>query len=308
MKTAVLGLGRMGMNIARRLLRGGHEVAAFNRSPEKTEILAQEGAQPVYDLNELPRLLTPPRAVWLMLPAGGIVDEMINRLQVHLEPGDIIVEGGNTFYQDDQRRAALLLERRIHYLDVGVSGGIWGLEKGYCLMIGGAKEAFRRLLPLFETLAPNGGYLHCGPTGAGHFLKMIHNGIEYGLMQAYAEGFHLLQASPYGADLDLAAVARLWNRGSVIRSWLLELIEAVFLKEGRLERISAYVEDTGEGRWTVRQAVEMGIAAPVITLALMNRFRSRDEQSFADRLLAALRREFGGHPLKEGGTGSSAHP
>jgi len=299
MNTAMVGLGRMGMNMARRLLQGGHPIAVYNRSPEKTQALAREGARAVFDLHDLRRLLLPPRTIWLMLPAGEAVDEMVDRLMTLLDRGDVVVDGGNTFYRDDLRRAERLMEQGIQYLDVGVSGGVWGLEKGYCLMIGGAEEVYRRLLPLFDTLAPQGGHLHCGPTGSGHFLKMIHNGIEYGLMQAYAEGFHLLQASPYGQDLDLARVAHLWNQGSVIRSWLLELAEAVFLKEGRLERIQGYVEDTGEGRWTVHQAVEMGVAAPVLTLALMNRFRSREEDSFADRFLAALRREFGGHSLKQ---------
>jgi 6-phosphogluconate dehydrogenase len=294
-KVGMVGLGRMGMNMARRLLLGGHEVAAYNRTADKVREIAGEGALPAYSLEELAARLTPPRAVWLMLPAGPAVDEHVGRLGDILQPGDTVVDGGNTFWRDDLDRARSLGERGIRFLDAGVSGGVWGLEKGYCLMIGGPGEAFRVLEPVFEALAPEEGYLHCGPTGAGHFLKMVHNGIEYGMMQAYGEGFQLLDASPYAAGMDYAKVARLWNRGSVVRSWLLELAEAAFSKSGDLSHVRGYVEDSGEGRWAVSQALETGVPAPVIALSLMSRFRSRSDDSVSDRLVAALRREFGGH-------------
>ena len=263
------------------------------------EELAAEGAQAIFSLEDLSQVLPTPRVVWVMLPAGTAVDDTLRRMKEILEPGDIIVEGGNTFYKDDLRRAAILEEKNIRLVDVGVSGGVWGLEKGYCLMIGGQEEACQYLEPLFKTLTPKDGFLRCGPTGAGHFVKMIHNGIEYGLMQAYAEGFQLLETSAYGEKLDLAGVAHLWNQGSVIRSWLLELAEDIFAKNGKLDQIKGVVEDTGEGRWTVNQAIESGVSAPVITMALMNRFRSREDNPFPDRLLAALRQSFGGHPLKK---------
>jgi len=297
MKLGMVGLGRMGMNMARRLIRGGHRVVAFNRSPEKTEALAREGAIPAFSLPELTGALEPPRVVWIMLPAGPPVDAAIETLSPHLAAGDILVDGGNTHYPDDRRRAASLGKEGIHYLDAGVSGGIWGLEKGYCLMVGGEPESFRRLEPLFRTLAPEGGCLYCGGHGAGHFVKMVHNGIEYGMMQAYAEGFEILSASAYGEGLDYGAIAGLWNRGSVVRSWLLELLEGAFRKDPRLEGIRGFVEDSGEGRWTVQQAVDSGVPADVIALSLFRRFRSRQEDTFADRVLAALRREFGGHAV-----------
>ena len=295
MQVAMIGLGRMGMNMVRRLLRGGHEVIVYNRTPQKTEEMAKEGALPAHSLSELAERLTPPRAVWLMLPAGPAVDDHLQALQSLLSPGDIVIEGGNTYYKDDLRRAALLEQKGIRFVDVGVSGGIWGLQVGYCLMVGGDRAAFQHLKPILETLAPADGYLYCGPTGAGHFVKMVHNGIEYGMMQAYAEGFQILEASPYGEGLKPSEVAHLWNQGSVVRSWLLELAEAAFAKDEKLSRIRGYVEDSGEGRWAVAQAIETGVSAPVIALSLMNRFRSRERDTFADRVLAALRREFGGH-------------
>lgn len=297
MQAAMIGLGRMGMNMAKRLLGGGHEVVVYNRTPEKTDQIAKEGAIGTYSLSELVERLSLPRTLWMMLPAGPPVDDHIGQIKEILSPGDIIIDGGNTYYKDDIRRAELLAERNIHFMDVGVSGGIWGLEVGYCLMIGGSKKIYQYLEPLLKTLAPNEGYLYCGPTGAGHFLKMVHNGIEYGMMQAYGEGFSLLEVSPYSESLDYAKIARLWNHGSVIRSWLLELVEAAFLKDKRLSNIRGYVEDSGEGRWTVQQAVESGVSAPVITLSLLRRFRSREEDSFSDKLVAALRREFGGHAV-----------
>ncbi|MBI5584976.1 MAG: decarboxylating 6-phosphogluconate dehydrogenase [Deltaproteobacteria bacterium] len=298
MKIAMIGLGRMGMNMARRLLQGGHEVVAYNRTPQKTEELAGEGALPAYSLREAVEKLPVPRVLWIMLPAGPTVDEHLTALKDLLSPGDLIIEGGNTFYKDDLRRSTFLAEKNIRYLDAGVSGGIWGLRIGYCLMIGGPKEAFDQAEPLFKTLAPPEGYLYCGPTGAGHFVKMVHNGIEYALMQAYGEGFQILEASPYAETLRYAEVAHLWNQGSVVRSWLLELAEEAFAKDNKLEGIRGFVEDSGEGRWTVSQALETGVPAPVIALSLMSRFRSRETDSFSDRLVAALRKEFGGHAVK----------
>jgi 6-phosphogluconate dehydrogenase len=287
----------MGMNMARRLVQGGHQVVAYNRSPDKTREAEARGARGAFSLEELVGELAPPRIAWLMLPAGSTVDEHVGRLADLLSPGDVVVDGGNSFYRDDLVRAKNLALRGIHFLDVGTSGGIWGLRVGYCLMIGGPPEAYERMVPVFESLAPPGGYLHCGPTGAGHFVKMIHNGIEYGMMQAYAEGFEILEASPYGSQLDFSRVAHLWNQGSVVRSWLLELAEAAFAADPRLEAIRGHVEDSGEGRWTVQQAVESGVSAPVIALSLMARFRSRKEDTFGERVLAALRREFGGHAV-----------
>jgi 6-phosphogluconate dehydrogenase len=299
MRLAIVGLGRMGMNMARRLLQGGHQVVAYNRTSTKTDSLAKEGAVATYTLSELAEKLMPPRIVWLMLPAGSTVEEHISKLEGILASGDIVIDGGNSHYRDAVRREALLAQRGLQFLDVGVSGGIRGLKAGYCLMVGGPAETYQYLEPVLKTLAPEGGYLHCGPTGAGHFVKMVHNGIEYGLMQAYAEGFDILEHSPYAESFDYAKLAHLWNRGSVIRSWLLELAEAAFVKDGRLAEIKGYVQDSGEGRWTVEQAVEAGVSAPVTALSLFTRFRSRQEDSFADRVLAALRREFGGHAVVE---------
>jgi 6-phosphogluconate dehydrogenase len=295
----MLGLGRMGINMARRLLGGGHEVVAYNRSRDKTDELVKEGAVGAYSLEEVVQKLKPPRAVWIMLPAGKPVDDTIDKLKRLLEPGDIIIEGGNSYYRDDIRRAEELKSTGIAYVDAGVSGGIWGLSIGYCTMVGGPKDKFEYLEPIFKTLAPEEGYLYCGSTGAGHFVKMVHNGIEYGMMQAYGEGFEILEASPYGKELHYAEVAHLWNQGSVIRSWLLELAEDAFASNTRLEDITDYVEDSGEGRWTVQQAIETAVPAPVITSALYARFRSRQESSFSNRVLASLRRAFGGHAVVE---------
>jgi len=233
-----------------------------------------------------------------MLPAGSTVDNYINKLKEILSPGDIVIDGGNTYYKDDIRRADLLAKKEIKFIDAGVSGGIWGLEKGYCMMIGGEKETYQYLEPIFKTLAPEKGYLFCGGIGAGHFVKMVHNGIEYGMMQAYGEGFDILEASPYGESLDYAAVSHLWNQGSVVRSWLLELMESAFGNDPNLSNISGNVEDSGEGRWTIQQAIETGVSAPVIALSLMRRFRSQVQDSFSDKVVAALRREFGGHTTK----------
>lgn len=298
MRIGMVGLGRMGMNMVRRLLRDGHEVVAYNRTPEKVNLIQKEGAEGASSLDELTAKLESPRVVWIMLPAGKVVDDHINKLAELLEPGDIIIEGGNSRYTDDIRRASELEKKSIHYLDAGVSGGIWGLEVGYCTMVGGDKAVFDHLAPIFVSLAPEEGYLYCGPAGAGHFVKMIHNGIEYGMMQAYGEGFALLEASPYAEHFDYKDIAHLWNQGSVIRSWLLELLVDAFGNDPKLNDIIGYVDDSGEGRWTVEQAIESRVAAPVIANSLFARFQSRDKNSFSDRVLAALRREFGGHAVK----------
>jgi len=294
----MIGLGRMGMNMARRLLLAGHEVVAYNRTPDKVDEISREGADGAASLEELVGKLQPPRIIWIMLPAGSIVDDHIERLAELLESNDIIIDGGNSRYTDDIRRAELLGKQSIHYLDAGVSGGIWGLTVGYCTMVGGNRDIFDHLVPIFKSLAPDKGYLYCGPAGAGHFVKMIHNGIEYGMMQAYGEGFALLEASPYHKQFNYQHIARLWNQGSVIRSWLLELLENAFGEDPRLEDIAGYVDDSGEGRWTVEQAIESRVAVPVIAHSLFARFQSRDANSFSNRVLAALRREFGGHAVK----------
>ncbi len=304
MQIAMIGLGRMGANMARRLLGGGHQVVAFNRSRDKTEEIAAEGAEAAYSLKEVVGKLEPPRAAWIMLPAGGPVEEAIEELSDLLSPGDVIIEGGNSYYKDDIRRAEALKPGGINYLDVGVSGGIWGLQIGYCLMIGGPREAYEHLEPVFKTLAPEEGYLFCGDTGSGHFVKMVHNGIEYGMMQAYGEGFEIIEKSPYGEGLDFADLAHLWNQGSVIRSWLLELAADAFREDPDLTGIRGYVEDSGEGRWTIQQAVETAVPAPVITASVFARFRSRLDESFSDKVLAALRKGFGGHAvLRNSGKG-----
>jgi 6-phosphogluconate dehydrogenase len=299
MQIGIIGLGRMGMNMAKRLIKGRHKVVAFNRSPDPVREIAKAGAQGAYSLEEFVGKLTVPRVVWLMIPAGRPVDDMIGRLRGLLSRRDVIVDGGNSYYRDDIRRGETLRQAGIHYLDAGVSGGIWGLKNGYCLMIGGERKIYRRLEPVFKTLAPKEGYLYCGPSGAGHFVKMVHNGIEYGMMSAYGEGFDILKASPYAKDLEFEKVAHLWNQGSVVRSWLLELAEAAFRKDPDLSHISGFVEDSGEGRWTVQQAIDTATPAPLITLSLFQRFRSRETDSFSDRLLAALRNEFGGHAVRK---------
>ncbi len=297
MEIGFVGLGRMGFNMTLRLLGGGHRVVAWNRSAEKTREAASHGAVAAESVADLVRALATPRAVWIMLPAGRPVDDMIDQLVPMLARGDLVVDGGNSNYKDDQRRAARLAQAGLHYADAGTSGGVWGLKNGYCMMVGGPDEAIARLRPALDTLAPPDGWLHCGAAGSGHFAKMIHNGIEYGMMQAYAEGFEILQASDY--PYDLAKLSHLWNQGSVVRSWLLELAELAFAKDPKLEKIRGWVEDSGEGRWTVLEAIDRNIPAEVLTLSLMRRFRSRQDDTFTDRVLAALRAEFGGHAVKE---------
>jgi 6-phosphogluconate dehydrogenase len=298
MDVAMVGLGRMGGNMARRLVRGGHRVVVWNRTYAKAEALGAEGAEPVRELVDVVKALQPPRAIWIMLPYGDATQAAVDELTPLLDEGDILVDGGNSPFQHDIRRGAELVEHGIRYLDAGTSGGVWGLEVGYCLMVGGDKSAFEHLEPVLKTLAPPGhGYEYCGGHGSGHFVKMVHNGIEYGMMQAYAEGFELLQATEW--DLDLASIADLWNQGSVVRSWLLELAADAFEKDPGLEHITGYVEDTGEGRWTVEQAIAHSVPMPAISAALFTRFRSRQADTFSGKVLAALRNEFGGHAVKE---------
>jgi 6-phosphogluconate dehydrogenase len=332
MQLGMIGFGRMGGQMARRLLRDGHDCVVYGRNEAAVAAIATAGATPSTSLPALVAALTPPRAIWLMVPAGA-VDELVNALAEHLAPGDMLVDGGNSHYVDDLRRSAALATRGIRHVDVGVSGGVWGLERGYCLMIGGPDEAVAHLQPVFEALAPGAaaapptpgrdpaagtaarGYLHCGPTGAGHFVKMVHNGIEYGLMAAYAEGLNVLRhagagradrpvdaetaplAHPerYAYDLPLTDIAELWRRGSVIGSWLLDLTAAALLADPALAGFSGRVSDSGEGRWTLVAAVETGTPTPVLAAALHQRFASRGEDDFARQVLSALRHQFGGH-------------
>ena len=296
MDIGFIGLGRMGGNMVTRLLRGGHRVVAYDRAASAVSAAVAGGAQGVGSLAEVAVALTPPRGVWVMVPAGEPTETTIRELAGALARGDVVIDGGNTHYKDDVRRAGELEPRGIHYVDAGTSGGIWGLQNGYCLMVGGEPDVIRGLTPVFETLAPPEGWLHVGSVGAGHYVKMIHNGIEYGLMQAYAEGFDLLSVSDYG--LDLPRIARLWNQGSVVRSWLLELTADALAGDPKLASLKPWVEDSGEGRWTVEDALEKAVPASVITASLFERFRSRRANSFADRLLAAMRNAFGGHAVR----------
>ncbi|MCG7601218.1 decarboxylating 6-phosphogluconate dehydrogenase [Halomonas sp. McH1-25] len=320
MQLGIIGLGRMGGNIARRLMRDGHEIVAYDRSHETAVALADDGATHAASLEALVESLAAPRAVWVMLPAGAPTEDTIAALAELMDADDIVIDGGNTFYKDDIRRAKTLRQQGLHYVDVGTSGGVWGLERGYCMMIGAEDETFARLEPLFETLAPGygsiertqgrnapddraeRGYIHAGPVGAGHFVKMIHNGIEYGLMQAYAEGFDLMKtkSSPdlpedERFDLNLADIAEVWRRGSVVSSWLLDLTAQALAGDSRLDDYTGAVADSGEGRWTIDAAVEQGVPTPVLASALFARFRSRQENTYADRLLSAMRFGFGGH-------------
>jgi 6-phosphogluconate dehydrogenase len=296
MDLGFIGLGRMGANMVRRLLLDTHHIVAYNRTAEKTREIMTEGADGAFSLRELVGKLETPRAVWVMVPAGDATEAMIDELLTLLEPGDTIVDGGNSNFHDSVRRHAKVAGHGVNFVDAGVSGGIWGLQIGYCLMVGGEPEPVKRLEPIFRSLAPKDGYLHAGGPGAGHYVKMIHNGIEYGMMQSYAEGFEILHASDF--KLDLAAIADLWNHGSVVRSWLLELAASAFLQDQDLTHLRGWVADSGEGRWTVQEAIDKDVPAPVITLSLLNRFRSRQDDSYQVKVLAALRNEFGGHAVK----------
>lgn len=295
----MIGLGKMGGNMTERLLARGIRVVAWDRTPEVTQRLAGAGAEGARDLADLVGKLTAPRLVWIMVPAGAPVDETIDALLPHLAAGDTIIDGGNSNYKDSRARAARLAERGLFFVDAGTSGGVWGKELGYCLMVGGEAEPVQRLAPVLTALAPKDGWRHVGPAGAGHFVKMVHNGIEYGLLQAYAEGYELLEKTPDYPDLDLASIATLWQQGSVVRSWLNELAARAFEKDGDLAGVKGWVADSGEGRWTVQAAIDADVPAPVITLALQMRFRSRQEDSFAAKVIAALRNEFGGHAVKK---------
>jgi 6-phosphogluconate dehydrogenase len=320
MQLGMVGLGRMGGNIVRRLMRNGHRCVVFDQSPAAIATLVKEGATGGADLKRLVAGLEQPRAVWVMLPAGEITEHAVVQLGELLDKGDIIIDGGNSFYKDDIRRAQALAAKGIHYVDCGTSGGVWGLERGYCMMIGGEKDVGDRLDPIFAALAPGAGdipvtpgrkgrdprvergYAHCGPSGAGRFVKMIHNGIEYGLMQAYAEGFNILRkaaSDELPADqrfhLDLPDIAEVWRRGSVIGSWLLDLTAIALAEDPELKRYSGFVEDSGEGRWTIMAAIEEAVPADVLSAALYARFRSREKESFSDKLLSAMRHQFGGH-------------
>jgi 6-phosphogluconate dehydrogenase len=299
MDLGMVGLGRMGANMAERLLRGGHRVVGYDPRPEAVEEYARRGGAAAHALEAVVAQLPPPRAVWLMVPSGPPVDTTIDTLLPRLAAEDVVIDGGNSYYKDSVRRARRAADRGVHYVDVGTSGGVWGLGEGYSMMAGGRPDVIERLAPIFRTLAPgpDRGWGRVGPHGAGHYVKMVHNAIEYGMMEAYAEGFELMQRKAEFA-LDLRQVAEIWRYGSVVRSWLLDLAAKALAENPGLDGIAAYVEDSGEGRWTVIDAIEQACAIPVITLALENRFRSRESQPFADRMLAALRQQFGGHAVK----------
>ena len=297
MDIGMVGLGRMGAGLTRRLLDDGHRVVAFDRSPAAVEAVAADGAEPAASHREVRDKLEAPRTVWVMVPSGAPTQEAIDGLAGLLEPGDVLIDGGNSNFHDSVARARALAERGIAFLDVGTSGGVWGLTEGFCLMVGGTPAAFAQAEPAFRTLAPDGGCAHVGESGAGHYVKMVHNGIEYGLLQAYAEGFEILHASDY--HLDLGQVAEVWRHGSVVRSWLLDLTASAYAKDPELAHFSGWVEDSGEGRWTVQEALAKDVPAPVINLSLIMRLRSRVEDSYAGKLISALRNEFGGHPVHQ---------
>jgi 6-phosphogluconate dehydrogenase len=300
MKLGIIGLGKMGANIARRLHNGGHKVVGYNRSPKITQELASEiDLMPAFSLDEVVDQLEMPRYVWVMVPAGDATENTIRQLSDLLSPDDVIIDGGNSYFNDTKRRAEFLRERSIHMLDIGTSGGIWGLKEGYSMMIGGEREVVNRLRPIISTLAPGPelGWGHVGPNGSGHFVKMVHNGIEYGMMEAYAEGFEILHAKQ-DFSLDLHQIAEIWRYGSVVRSWLLDLTSAALINDAELSDIRDWVADSGEGRWTVFEAINNDVPAPVIALSLFRRFASRQEESYAAKLLAAMRNQFGGHAVK----------
>ncbi|MGA7684836.1 MAG: decarboxylating 6-phosphogluconate dehydrogenase [Terriglobales bacterium] len=323
MQLAMVGLGRMGANMTRRLMQGGHELVVSDLSPDAVKELAGEGATGSNSIDDLVSKLTAPRAAWVMVPSGDPTEKTVQTLLARMEKGDTIIDGGNSFFKDDVRRAEMCAVKGIHYVDVGTSGGVWGLERGYCMMIGGPKEAVQRLDPIFKTLAPGSGdiprtpgfdkrsaagstaedgYIHCGPSGSGHFVKMVHNGIEYGIMQAYAEGFDIFKNATgkdlptnIRYDLNLPDIAEVWRRGSVISSWLLDLTAMALVENPALTEYSGFVQDSGEGRWTINAAIEEAVPAEVLTAALYARFRSRQEHTFADKMLSAMRQKFGGH-------------
>lgn len=324
MQMGMIGLGRMGGNMVRRLMRGGHECVGYSRTPEEITKLSGEGMVGATSLEEFTAKLRAPRVAWVMVPAGAATEETVRELGSRFSKGDVIIDGGNSYFKDDVRRAQMLAETGIHYVDAGTSGGVWGLERGYCLMVGGPREAFERIEPLLRTLAPGigeiertpgrpanqgtaeQGYLHCGPSGAGHFVKMIHNGIEYGLMQAYAEGFDILKSATSKElpaelryDIDLAEVSELWRRGSVVGSWLLDLTAMALRENPSLSNYTGFVQDSGEGRWTIQAAIEEAVPADVLSAALYARFRSRQEHTFAEKILSAMREKFGGHVEKK---------
>ncbi len=320
MQLGMIGLGRMGANMVRRLMRGGHDCVVWDMNPDNVKKLASEGSSGANSLDDFIGKLTQPRTVWIMVPAGDATEKTVNDLAERLERDDTIIDGGNSNYKDDARRAIGLREKGINYVDVGTSGGVWGLERGYCMMIGGPEEAVRRLDPIFKTLAPGpgdisrtpgrekvkgtveDGYLHCGPSGSGHFVKMVHNGIEYGLMQAYAEGFDIFHNAnsetlpqEHRYDLNVADIAEVWRRGSVVSSWLLDLTATALIEDPKLSNYTGFVQDSGEGRWTIQAAIEEAVPADVLTAALYTRFRSRQEHTFAEKILSAMRKQFGGH-------------
>jgi len=320
MQLAMIGLGRMGANMTRRLMRGGHTLVVSDLSPEAVKGLAGEGAVASSSLDDLVSKLMPPRAAWVMVPAGDATEKTVQALLAIMQAGDTIIDGGNSYFKDDVRRSKMCASRGVHYIDVGTSGGVWGLERGYCMMIGGPKEAVQRLDPIFKTLAPGrgditrtpgreqiggtaeDGYIHCGPSGAGHFVKMVHNGIEYGMMQAYAEGFDIFKNATSKElpedlryDLNLADIAEVWRRGSVVSSWLLDLTAMALVENPTLAEYSGFVQDSGEGRWTIQAAIEEAVPAEVLSAALYTRFRSRQEHTFAEKMLSAMRQKFGGH-------------
>ena len=300
MELAMIGLGKMGANMASRLLNGGHRVVAYDINEAAIQNAESAGAEGARTFAEVAKKLPPPRSVWVMVPSGKITEDTILALADHLSPGDTLIDGGNSNYKDSQRRSIILTEKGLHFIDAGTSGGVWGLTEGYSLMVGGEKEVVERHRTIFETLAPGAeqGWGHVGPPGSGHFVKMIHNGIEYGLMQAYAEGFDIMK-SKEEFNLDLHQIAEIWRYGSVVRSWLLDLTARALSKDEDLEGVKAWVQDSGEGRWTVFEAIDLDVSAPVITASLQRRLRSRDEQPFADKLLAALRNQFGGHAVRQ---------
>ncbi|HET9012914.1 MAG TPA: decarboxylating 6-phosphogluconate dehydrogenase [Gemmatimonadaceae bacterium] len=298
MQLAMIGLGKMGGNMTARLMRDGHSVVVYDHHAENIAKYVALGAKAATDLPNLTGQLGGPRIVWIMVPAGAPVDETITALLPGLKPGDIIIDGGNSNYKETRARAERLAAQKIAFIDAGTSGGIWGLENGYCLMVGGPPDAVKTCEPIFLSLAQKGGYMHVGPAGSGHYVKMVHNGIEYGLLQAFAEGYEILAASSKYPDLDLHGIAELWQHGSVVRSWLNELAVRAFEKDPKLDKLKGYVSDSGEGRWTVAEAIEEDVPAPVITLSLLMRLRSRQEDSFGGKVIAALRNEFGGHAVK----------